>query len=432
MARNSTITDDMRREAVEGQLLIGPGDTFDPDTETAFQQWRDALDTSQSTAEVRVMRVPMDESGNPMLSAKGQAHLFSVPVDQYNLDEIIVKVRREFMPRPMKLTAVRCMGFQKGVSGLRFNRIIMIEKGEEPESAKNNDSPTVTELIALINAQSKAADDRAERMMQQILEARSQALPPRDPIAIATELMTAMGGFIGRIPAPAVAALPATSNPVSQMSETLLLLQTFHSFMSKLQGGKSITDEDDDGEGIGSIVKSVAKAVQPLAEGYAENAKTKRELLARQGPRRLSPPNAAPVAAPSAAATSAVPPSVAAAPGMTAMPSGTAPTNEQKGEAEMLNEIGPQLENVCNLAAQGADPKDAAGLLLDLLPDKFDDALWRLVSSPRFVKSLAVLNPKVKLHEAWFEQFRQAIIADYEAGSDGSDDDEPANDSLGG
>lgn len=427
MARSETRTAEMQRDAMEGQLLIAPEDGYDPDTETAFSQWRDSLDNSQAQAMLRVMRVPMDDKNTPQLSIKGQTQLFTVPVDQYDMDGIILKVRQQFMPKPMLITAVRVMGFQKGASGIRFNRILVIEKGEDTDPAKNNGGPSVAELVELINAQSKAADERAERMMGQLLEARTQAIPAKDPMQIAIELMGAMSGFFTKLPGAVPVSTPVVS-PLAQLGETIGVLKLLKDFTGQLGGGKE-ADDDEAGEGIAGIVKSVASAVKPLAEGYAANAQTRREMALRQAPRRLAPPVTAPVAPPVGAGSPTGPANAAPATSGPVLatenptPPGSAPITTPTGEAEMLNEIGPQLDNVCNMAAQGADPKDAAGLLMDLLPDKFDDALFRLVSSGRFVKSLAVLNPKVKNHEAWFEQFRQAVLAEFDGGSDESEDE---------
>jgi hypothetical protein len=82
----------------------------------------------------------------------------------------------------------------------------------------------------------------------------------------------------------------------------------------------------------------------------------------------------------------------------------------------MLDTIRAQLDNVCNLAQQGADPKEAAGLVMDLIPDRYDDHLYRLVASERFVKNLALLNKRVNDYAPWFEQLRAAMLAEFDTG----------------
>jgi hypothetical protein len=413
MARNDrgeTETARMAREATAGELIIGSPDQWDPDTETAYAQWREDLDHSQATGKLRVMRVPMDESGNPMLSAKGQSELFTCAVDQMTMDEVVVKVRREFMPKPMRVTAVRCMGFEKNKSGLRFNRIIVVEKGEQPETPQNSNQPSVQDLIALINAQTEAAAKRQEEFFNKLLEART-AQPAVDPMVLALGMLEKLGGiarsFMPTVTAPV--SQPAGS-ALAQLGETLGVMKLLKDFTGSLAGASSEGD-DEGGEGVAGIVKSVAGAIKPLAEGYAQSQLAKLEVIRRSAPPRATPPKLAAPAAPKPQVPAS--PSPAASISEAAPVAPAAPSQE---ETEMLDTIRAQLDNVCNLAQQGADPKEAAGLVMDLIPDKYDDHLYRLVASERFVKNLALLNKRVNEYAPWFEQLRAAMLAEFDTG----------------
>jgi hypothetical protein len=53
---------------------------------------------------------------------------------------------------------------------------------------------------------------------------------------------------------------------------------------------------------------------------------------------------------------------------------------------------------------------------MDLIPDRYDDHLYRLVASERFVKNLALLNKRVNDYAPWFEQLRAAMLAEFDTG----------------
>src|SRR6266404_3406975 len=115
-------------DAVEGQLLMPAGSSsgYDPETEAAFEQFREDLRTHNTDGTLWCYRMPLDERGDLIANAKNTI-LFPAPIQRYSLEEVIARVQSEYMVAPERRACIRIAGTRKGERGVRFNTVVMVE-----------------------------------------------------------------------------------------------------------------------------------------------------------------------------------------------------------------------------------------------------------------------------------------------------------------
>lgn len=93
-------------------------------------------------------------------------------------------------------------------------------------------------------------------------------------------------------------------------------------------------------------------------------------------------------------------------------PAPAAPQPETDPMLRQLNWLRNQMPFLLQVAVKGADPAVYAQVLLDNLPDWFnDDDLLAQLRSPGAIDNLIMLDSRVGAYRAWFESLRTEIIA---------------------
>src|ERR1700722_2232766 len=117
-----------RESQIFEAVTVGSEQSYEDDVQAAFDNWRSGLEDSESPGSIRVFRVPLDAQGNASHSASGQVRLGTWPVDQYTFDTLCDKMVKEFMLPTESMMAVRLIGTMTGKSGVRFNKIVVLQR----------------------------------------------------------------------------------------------------------------------------------------------------------------------------------------------------------------------------------------------------------------------------------------------------------------
>lgn len=383
----------------------------DADTESAWQQWGEDLKSANVKGVIRIAKVPMlDDGSGPNLTKKGQVQLFAVPHDQYGLDELLDVVRQKYM-KPGETIAIRITGMrQSGTHAgvVPFNRIVMVSRALE-SAAPSHETSNLGEVLKAM----REAQEAQVKFMQDVLARRPE--PEKESKTSALETIQVIAGIVTPLLTPVIAGLMSRPKPQSDIGQMIDAL-------SKLKGmtdGSSAAESDD--SSLGGIIKAVApsalQALSSLAQiQMAKNVtQAPRPMLAapNPAPRVAMPPPAQPIAP----VVSTDPPAPAAGPPMPA--AGLTPEMQA-----MIPVLTQTIDQCVTIAAAGGDPKETAQLLSDMLPETYDEQLYKLVETPASFKRLALLDSRVNDHAAFFEALRVALLALYTA------DDEPSAPSL--
>ncbi len=388
---------------------ISAADMDDPDTAADFDTFADEMRQSESAdAWITVTRVPMDAQGNPRANTKHSSHLFQEPLGANTVVDIIERIRRDFMT-PGEKGMFRVIGSQKGRQGIKFNKLLTIERGKEKGEAPTN---SFEQIARMMQESQRMADERAERL----ISAMTTRVGPAggDPIDQMTKMMTAMGAMMGPMMA-VMAGRPMTPTP--DPTDSLVKLATTMKTLNGMFGGGAGA-EVEDSSSLASIVKAIAPMAGPALQLMVEGKRGENLRLART-PKLAAPAKVAPKVIPAApkAAPKTDAPATADAPSNVETP---LTPEEQEIKNMELAELKKNLDTVVDLCESGRAPEQVAKLVLAAVPQEKDEEFLALLDDDDYVNNMALLNPRVEPHRDWFEKLRSALLAEYEPDNTGS------------
>jgi hypothetical protein len=365
---------------------------YDPDMAEAFDDLRESLDTSQTDSTLWVHRVPLDERGEMVTNSK-HVHLFTAPLDRYKLDEIIAKVKGEYMRPDERLACIRLIAKVAGQRGNKFNKVLLIEKELKPTApASEAGRESVAEILRAI----QESNNGQMAALRQIFAERMNApqIPQKDPIDTAVALMGAMSQMVAIMNKGAAPVAPAAS-----LTEQIRAMKELKDLAGDLLGETSGGGGGEDNSAVGII-----KAVSPLAGPLLQ-------ILARQSAANPAPRQRPALPAPNL-------PTPNPAPQFSTNPAAQpAPVNPVSSEDQkMIAELRAQLIAICEAAAGGANAADLGAVIVDnLQPDSdAETRLLEMLDDPEWLRKLAAIHPGVKAHETFFVSLRQSILAAFD------------------
>lgn len=408
-----------QREIVDGVLLTAE-DQLDGDTAEELASFIDDMNSTENAdAYITVLRIPTDSRGTPLPNSKHAGQLFHELLGRSTVNDVIERVRAQFIRPGETSITVRIMGKKPGERKLLFNRIYTIEKPATP-AAKENGS--VAEMLALMQQNADQQAQRTENFMRELMTMqRTSQISPGESIVdqlvkLAPILTPVISALIGRPPLP----------PGGGATELLATVRTLKE-ASNLFGGN---DKGDGGDTMGTV-KAVAEAIGPGLKFLAARAETERMSVAQRMKQLPAPVRTAPAAATAKPGTK-VPPPIRPNP---TPPNKTAPENNSNPEGEDVNlkDMREKLQVVATLCDEGQTPEAVASLIVDNCEDDQLEELYRRMEPENAVAQMKVLAPAaVSGREEWFGKLRLAILAEYEddpdsvpaAGGDGSTADD--------
>jgi hypothetical protein len=409
-----TMSRDDDRKVYEATYLPA-GDSelsLDPDAEASFQDWAEALGESRSAYIIRAYRLPTDKDGRIQGNASsGQMiSLGAWPLDSIKYDELIELLRNEYMLPGTSVMAVRLMVTQEGSRGVKKNQIVQIQRALRTSTVSGAaQKESVSEMMRAMQENNQAMMQQFAQMMA-MSKSNIPAQPARDPFDMMTAMMGAMAPFI-----TAIAGRPQPQGQgLGEMVDVLV----------KLKGltGSDDNSGGDDGNNLVGIIKAAVPLAQPLLTTIAANAQTQaanatlqannsahpqRQLPAPAAQRNISPTQSAQVVQP---ISDIAPPQ----PGAPVQPVMT--YFEGKEVPMFMLQIRPQIQQLCDLAAQvpQPDPAEVANMTLDQIPEEYDDKLGELLFNENFMKWLAMLDSRVNDHRQWFDTLHATMKKAFE------------------
>jgi hypothetical protein len=421
----------------EGRIIdvMPNGDApFEDDVEQAFDEWRKGFEDSESPVTIRAFRIPLDEQGRASHSASGQIRLGTWPVDQYDFDTLCDKLKREFMPPGDTLMAVRLIGTLTGKAGVRFNKIVTLQRPNSIDPPGTVPKDGMAEIM-------RSMQDSNERMMRLFQEMRGPGANDASAggnqsmmqtIAMMRVLMEPTTQMMG----PMLAALAGRplppAAPGGSMKELIETMMLMDKFMGRRGGGGS---DEPDWMKLTTAVTGVAKPLLEMAAARSmEGTRTRKSLTAPVQPAPPAPVQPAPFqpGAPTTAAPTPVTPAsvrpVAPSSGVdlsrpSPLPAGSlaqganieAPSSQlPQGDSSMFAEYKKQVDALVDVARNGADPVAVANAFFEQTMMELNDAdygrLAAIVENESFVSTIGIYNAQVKEYGSFFADLRAQLI----------------------
>lgn len=333
----------------------------------AFEAFRSGF-TSEEMGNLRVHRIPVDKTGMAKQASKS-VFLFSCPIDKYDYDGLCVYLRDNY-----GTGTYRIIGTKSGARGFGFNRIVEIEA---PKSAPVPVAAGGTDSIALVNAFREAMQENSRRI-EEILEKRTSG---QDSQMAAMTTAIAMISQIKEIFQP-------QNNPQTGLIQELEKVKLINEMFG--DGGGS---RESGNAWIGEAIRTFGGPLAALAT---------REIAAK------GPPRIAPVALPDAGMTS--PPAVQPPPARVRQPN---PITKENTNMQLIS-LQKQVSLLLGQAKLNADPVEMASTILDATPEDKQDALYEFISDAACIDKMELVNSEVKQYRLWFENLRNAILAEFE------------------
>lgn len=395
---------------------ISADDQLDGDTAAEFASFIDDMNsTDNADAWITVMRIPTDARGTPLPNSKHMGQLFNEPLGTSSVNDVLERIRREFIRPGEASITVRIIGKQQGMKGLKFNRIYTIERPNKGETSENGGRESLADIMRIMADNQRATDERIERL----LAARATVGPAPDPLAQVAGLLTAMAPLMAAVAGRPVA--PPT-NGAAEMLATLKVMKEASNMFGGNSGG------DDEGSTM-KTVRAVAEAVAPGLKFLANRSETERMTVAERLRRLPAPPQIPPPATPKVAqgkppGTKAPPPvrPNPTPPNKVATPNNNTGTNVPEDEDVNLKDLREKLEIVAVMCDEGQTPEAVAELIVDNCEDDQLEELYRRVEPENAVAQFAILAPAaVRGREEFFKKLRLAILAQYEDDPDATE-----------
>jgi hypothetical protein len=364
----------------------------DPGQEEAFDQFRTDAGGEASSYVVWVFFVPTDKEGSPLARSKLE-NLFTCPVDQYTVDQILGKIRTEWMAPADTRWLVRVQIRDPRMHQIKFNQLFIVRK--TPGSANSADAQPsqFTEVMDGVRRLMADQQARTDALLARLTErAAAPAVPARDPV----EIMLAAQSQSMQMMAVLVQAMNGGNNKTS-MLDNINMLRAIKGLGDDLSGNTGAPVDD----GLSGILRSLVPLAIPFAQAIA--ARPPGTPLVSRVPAQLAAPQ--PLAG------------VAPAPATAAPPASATPVQPNPidvvSEEKMLNQLREALGVLADTAATNPDPKETAGTLLSSLPEEMDSVIYSTLSAPNWFEQLSLWQPKIAMHRSWFTSVRNEILNAY-------------------
>lgn len=400
----------MDPDEMQGAVTLEPVDDSRIDVDVsddseAFDKFRESGDSETAGKVIWVYRIPTDSKNNP--TGEDARHLFSAPIDRYDLPQLYDRIKKDYMPRGYGIGTFRIFVRTVGQRGVHWKKLLVLEKGAHddeplpaPPEIKSGD-PAVAALAEAMRQQNE--------LLSRLFEARQNSVPPPDPMA-QTERMLAMVASLttainGR-PTPAVGTPQTLGEMANGFREMMKLSREF--------GGDSGAGGEDEAEGALGVMKSLtpwAGVLEKLLDGIKNQPARalpapQPNVLRREPPRVAGrPPTQEEIAARAAQTQPAAP--------MMAKPPIRAPQNSPGGDA-VLMKIVELTNDLITLKNNGGEPVGIGKTLTGMVTSDMEERLLDLLEPDDWFDRLAAFNPKIREHKEFFTAVRDAMLSEYD------------------
>lgn len=364
-----------------------PEGGVDADQEQSFDDFRAAHAGTEKELSVWCFNVPTDKTGQALTRGRlGQ--MFTVPVDQWTMDELVQHVRDDWMADDQTLKTIRVHIRETG-GGIRWNKLIEVHKKFNRDAGIK---AVKSEMSEVLSEMRRMQEDSNNRLMQVI--ARMQERPASAPQSM--DMMTMMKWM--------------SENQTSNMQTLAVLLNAMkpttngaNDLMTMLGAMGKIRDVASDllpATGESDSPMGTVKALAPFAVLL--------KSLMDKSSTTPAPAPAAPALLTGPAPVAPAPPPPVAAPAPIIQP-----PDSDEGKAKMLGELREQLGMLAQIAGNKPNVKEVASTLLPMLPEEMDEMIYNTLSADNWFDRLCFIQPAIKPHKEWFAGLRDELLASF-------------------
>jgi len=330
-----------------------------------------------------------------VLSRARLGHMFTIPVDQWTMDELVAHVRDEWMGRDISW----CIRVQvrKANGKVMWSKLIDVyKKAGEGETKKQNENTTLFAEIRQLIADS---EERANQRLREIAVRAVPAAPPMDMMALMKFMQESSAQNMQTLALLLNAMKPTTSgtNDILSMVKAMGEIRNF--------AGDLVPQAASEGDSPMGTVKALA----PFAAMLTEIIRKRDGAPTHERKQLPAPPNAA-TAVPPVLPTAATPDPPHVEPSPTVP---TQPIQPTEAQAKMLAELREQLLMLSQIAANKPDAKEVAATLLPMLPAEMDDMIYDTLSAENWFQRLTFIQPAIQPHKEWMTEVRNAILESF-------------------
>lgn len=398
-------------QVTEGEIL--PGGVDESDQAAKFEEFRASAADEGGQLVTTVYLSPTNADGTTQTRGLLQ-HMFACPIDQYDRNQIVDKVRHEFMGPTDTLWYIRIQVRKTGQRGLLLNQLVPVRKQLQTTTQDSNTpagaDSTIARMLAQMQTQTQA--------MIAALADKITAQPTINPMQIFMEGQKQAGETFEKIVAamggkPAGAA--AESGGLDATLKQLMVMRQIQDFLGT--GGAAIAGGGASGSDIAEIIKAVTPLAGPGLSFLATWLQTKKAELEKNKPKQLTAPatqvtNAAPTDHnnPSAAPAAKAEPAPATAP---TNPAVKEPKADAMKEESMLYAMRDQLGQLADAIALNPDPAVVGGQIMENLPEAYDESLFTLLSSETWFDRMVAVQNKLAPYREWMTKLRDYILSQF-------------------
>ncbi len=338
---------------------------IESDEEAAFTNFRNSF-TGDEMGILRVSRLRVSKFTKNLQSLKG-AQCFSVPIDQYQYDELLEVLRDRYGGGLYRL-----VGIQKGHQGTKFNTLVEIAEDlsinrDEKTGAATDGGSNVGVMMDTVSGMLAEAHERTERMFERFApQAQTLANP-----------MTAMKETIEMLATLGVVGAKAQPDMLGELERLAKLKDLASSFAGDNNAGANFYDM------AGKVVENFGPAFMAMAAN-----------MPRPGPAVTTTP--APALAPALASLDA--------------PGGEIPPDPGPSPVQAhIDQMKPQVAILVSNAKNNADPEAVGDMVVNMTPDERLSDLYEMIAAENCIERLIKLNPEVQNYLPFFEALRVRI-----------------------
>lgn len=335
-------------------------ETLYSDEETAFRDFRNSFKADDAMGILRVSRIRTSKFSRSTQSLKGGAHCFSVPIDQYEFDELLEVLREKYGGGLYRL-----IGVQKGVAGTKFNRMIEIADDQsktEPEKvgAELGSQGNMGEIIERMDIMMQNAQDRTESMFKSFAPVAQVTADPFAMMERMTQMFSTMG-IIGNKNQPDI---------LGELERLGKLKELAAGFANDGGGGSTFYDM------MGKTIETFGPAFMAVAS-------------------KMNVPGQ---------------PVVPGTPPVLPAPEVAAEIPPEKTEVQKhIEQMKPQVDVLLNNAKKGINADAVADMVVNMTPENKLNDLYEFIAGEKCIENLIKLNPEVQEYLPFFEALRARV-----------------------
>lgn len=396
-------------QVTEGEIL--PGGVDESDQAAKFEEFRASAADDGGQLVTTVYLSPTNADGTTQSRGLLQ-HMFACPIDQYDRNQIVDKVRQEFMGPTDTLWYIRIQVRKTGTRGLLLNQLVPVRKQMATTAQDSNDAGKPDTAIARLLIQSQT-ETRA--LLSAIVE-KMTAAPAVNPIELFMLGQKQSAETFEKIIAAGARPAGGTPGAGGGLEDTLKQLMLMRQINEFIPGVTTAVSGAASGSDIAEIIKAATPLIAPGLGFLAQYLKSKGIQIPEQ--KQLPAPTlpAAAAAAPGikdqSAPTAPVAPAVA-----------PTPKADTMKEDAMLHAMRAQLGQLADAIALNPDPASVGEEILKNLPEAYDESLFTLLSSETWFDRMAAVQNKLQPHREWMTRLRNYIVESF------TEEDDAANDS---